>query len=88
MFTANSAWLILAVIAFNLTRAAGLIANRTARLAKPTTATIRRTLVSIPARLARSAGRITLHLSETWSWRDAFGQLFTATHAPPPAAAS
>lgn len=28
VFTANSAWLVLAVIAFNLTRAAGLIADR------------------------------------------------------------
>ena len=43
VFTANSAWLVLAVIAFNLTRAAGLIADRGGRLARATTATIRRT---------------------------------------------
>ncbi|ANG86901.1 hypothetical protein A8L33_15065 (plasmid) [Microbacterium aurantiacum] len=64
MFTANSAWLVLAVIAFNLTRAAGLIADRAGRLARATTATIRRTLIQVPARLARSARRITLHLPE------------------------
>ena len=34
VFTANSAWLILAVIAFNLTRTAGLIADHAGRLAQ------------------------------------------------------
>ena len=88
MFAANSAWLVLAVIAFNLTRAAGLIADRTGRLARATTGTIRRTLISVPARLARSARRITLHLPEAWPWQVAFDRLFTSTHAPPPAPAS
>ncbi len=58
------------------------------RLARATTATIRRTLIHVPARLARSARRITLHLPEAWPWQTAFDRLFTATHAPPPAAAS
>ncbi len=88
VFTANSAWLVLAVIAFNLTRAAGLIADRAGRLAKATTATIRRALISVPARLARSARRLILHLPEAWPWQAAFDRLFTATHAPPPAASS
>ena len=88
VFTANSAWLVLAVIAFNLTRAAGLIADHAGRLARATTATIRRTLISVPARLARSARRITLHLPEAWPWQIAFNRLFTATHAPPPATAN
>jgi len=88
VFTANSAWLVLAVIAFNLTRAAGLIADHAGRLARATTATIRRTLISVPARLARSARRVTLHLPEAWPWQAPFEQLFTATHAPPPAATS
>ena len=88
VFTANSAWLVLAVIAFNLTRAAGLIADHAGRLARATTATIRRTLTSVPARLARSARRVTLHLPEAWPWQAPFEQLFTATHAPPPAATS
>ena len=85
VFTANSAWLVLAVIAFNLTRTAGLIADRAGRLARATTATIRRTLIHIPARLARSARRITMHLPEAWPWQTAFDRLFTTTHAPPPA---
>jgi hypothetical protein len=84
VFTANSAWLVIAVIAFNLTRAAGLVADRAGRLARATTATIRRTLIHVPARLARSARRITLHLPEAWPWQTAFDRLFTATHAPPP----
>ena len=88
VFTANSAWLVLAVIAFNLTRAAGLIADRAGRLARATTATIRRTLISGPARLERSARRITLHLPEAWPRQTAFDRLFTTTHAPPPAATS
>ena len=88
IFTANAAWLVLAVIAFNLTRTAGVIADHAGRLAKATTATIRRTLITVPARLARSARRITLHLPEAWPWHTAFAQLFTATHAPPPAVAT
>lgn len=88
VFTANSAWLVLAVIAFNLTRTAGVIADRAGRLARATTATIRRTLIHVPARLARSARQITLHLPEAWPWQNAFTRLFTITHAPPPAAAS
>ncbi len=88
VFTANSAWLVLAVIAFNLTRAAGVIADKAGRLARATTATIRRTLIHVPARLARSARRITLHLSEAWPWQTAFDRLFIATHAPPPVAAN
>ena len=59
-FTANAAWLVLAVIAFNLTRAAATLTGTD--LAKATTATIRRKLITVPARVASSARRITLHL--------------------------
>jgi hypothetical protein len=88
VFTANSAWLVLAVIAFNLTRTAGVIADKAGRLARATTATIRRTLIHVPARLARSARRITLHLPDAWPWPNAFDRLFTIKHAPPPTAAT
>ena len=60
MFAANAAWLVLAVIAFNLTRAAATLTGPT--LAKATTATIRRKLITVPARIASSARRVTLHL--------------------------
>lgn len=86
MFTANSAWLVLAVIAFNPTRAAGVLADRGGRLAKATTATIRRTLIAVPAPVAHSARRIHPHLPEAWPWESAFTRLFAITQAPPPAA--
>jgi len=80
-FTANAAWLVLAVIAFNLTRAAATITGPT--LAKATTATIRRKLITVPARIATSARRITLHLPTGWPWETAWTQLFTHNSAPP-----
>ena len=46
-FTANGAWLVLAAIAFNLTRAAGALASTFH--ARATTATIRAQLITIPA---------------------------------------
>ncbi|CAN5815576.1 hypothetical protein BH10ACT9_BH10ACT9_06240 [soil metagenome] len=59
-FAANGAWLVLTVMAFNLTRAAATLTGT--RLAKARTATIRRTLISVPALIASSARRLTLHL--------------------------
>jgi hypothetical protein len=81
IFTANAAWLVLAVIAFNLTRAAATIAG--AALAKATTATIRRKIVTIPARVASSGRRIRLHLPEAWPWAAAWSTLFAHTTGPP-----
>lgn len=85
-FTANAAWLVLAVMAFNLTRAAGVVAG--AGLAKATTATIRRRLVTVPARTARSARRLVLHLPKQWKWQPQWTRLFDHTHSPPAAAAA
>ena len=81
-FTANAAWLVLAVIAFNLTRAAAT-ATSEPTLAKSTTATIRRKLITVPARVASSARRITLHLPTNWPWEHAWTQLFTLGCGPP-----
>ena len=74
-FAANAAWLVCAVIAFNLTRAAATLTGAP-RLVKATTATIRRTLVSVPARIASSARRLTLHLPKDWPWETAWNALF------------
>ena len=82
-FTANAAWLILAVMAFNLTRAAATIAGPD--MAKATTATIRRKLIAVPARVASSARRITLHLPTSWPWETGWTQLFTHGCGPPAA---
>jgi hypothetical protein len=80
-FAANSAWLVLAAIAFNLTRAAGALAS--AFHAKATTGTIRAQLINVPARLARSARRLHLRLPRDWPWEQAWTQLFDATCGPP-----
>jgi Transposase DDE domain group 1 len=85
-FTANSAWLVCAVMTFNLTRAAGSIAG--GALIKATTSTLRRTLVAVPARVASSARRLTLHLPQHWPWEHGWTALFTQACGPPPPAPS
>ncbi len=76
LFTANAAWLVLAAIAFNLTRAAGCLAS--VFHARATTTTIRAQLITVPARLARSARRLVLHLPRDWPWEHDWTALFTA----------
>jgi hypothetical protein len=83
-FAANAAWLVLAAIGFNLTRAAGALAS--AFHARATTATIRAQLISVPARLARSARRLVLHLPHDWPWQHGWQQLFTTASTGPPIA--
>jgi hypothetical protein len=81
-FWANSAWLVCAAMAFNLTRAAGTLAS--AFHAKATTGTIRAQLINVPGRLARSARQLTLHLPAAWPWEQAWQQLLAAArHGPP-----
>ena len=80
-FTANAAWLVLAVMAFNLTRAAATITGPD--LARATTATIRRKLIAVPARIASSARRVTLHLPSAWPWESAWTKLLAHGHGPP-----
>jgi hypothetical protein len=75
VFAANAAWLVCAVMAFNLTRAAATL-TKTAALAKATTATIRRTLINIPARIATSARRLHLHLPTNWPWQQPWTALY------------
>ena len=80
-FHANAAWLTLAALTHNLTRALGCLAG--GRHARQRTTTLRRLLVTVPARVARSARRITLHLPEGWRSEQAWLQVFTSTHRPP-----
>lgn len=80
-FAANSAWLVLAAMAFNLTRAIGALAS--SFHAKATTGTVRRQLISVAARVTRSARRSTLRLPAGWPWTEAWQQLFTAATGPP-----
>lgn len=84
-FWANSAWLVLATMAFNLTRTAGTLAS--AFHAKATTGTIRAQLISVSGRLARSARRLVLHLPTGWPWQTAWNLMATAAREGPPLAA-
>jgi hypothetical protein len=86
VFTANAAWLVLAVMAFNLTRAAASLTEP--QLAKATTATIRRKLIAVPARAASSGRRLTLHLPTAWPWETAWTELFDRVADPPTPLAS
>jgi hypothetical protein len=80
IFTANAAWAVLWAIAHNLTRAAGTLASTFH--ARATTATIRAHLINVPARIARTARRATLHLPERWPWQSAWTDLHTAVQHP------
>lgn len=79
--TANSAWLAHAVMAFNLARATGVLAGN--RHARARWATLRTQLINVPARLATSARRLTLHLPSDWPWATAWHRLFDAATGPP-----
>jgi hypothetical protein len=66
-FNANAAWLQIATLAHNLLRwiaAIGLGAHDQLVVAK----TLRRTLLSMPGRITRSARRQRLHLPAGWPW--------------------
>jgi hypothetical protein len=80
-FNANAAWAVLWAISHNLTRAAGTLASMFH--ARATTATIRAHLINVPARIARGARRLTLHLPEGWPWEAAWAGLHTAVHRKP-----
>jgi hypothetical protein len=70
-FTANAAWLLAATLAHNLLRwtatlGLGVVGEQT--VAK----TLRRTLLTLPGRLTRSARQWTLHLPAGWPWAHSF----------------
>jgi len=80
-FCANAAWLVCAVMAFNLTRAAATL-TADPKLVRATTATIRDAIVSVPARVASSARKLTLHLPTNWHWQTSWMTLFNKTFHP------
>jgi len=80
-YAANAAWLAHAVIAFNLARTAGVLSSK--RHARARWATLRTQLINVPARVASSARRLTLHLPTDWPWVLAWQNLFDAATAPP-----
>ena len=72
---ANAAWLVCAVIAFNLTRAAATLTDDP-KLTRASSATIRDAVITVPARIASSARKLTLHLPTGWQWQRAWMTLF------------
>ena len=85
-FAANAAWLTCAAIAHNLLRAAAALASRGCARARG--ATIRRDLITIPARTARHGrDRLTLHLPQGWHREREWLNLWEAACGPPAAAA-
>jgi hypothetical protein len=82
-FAANAAWLTLTAMAHNLLRAAGCLTGP--RYATARAATLRRQLINVPARIARRARRILLHLPTHWPWKQCWLTLFTTVHDPPSA---
>jgi hypothetical protein len=86
VFAANAAWLSIAAMAHNLVRAAGALASLP--FAKARAATIRRDLIAVAARTARTGrGHLTLHLPGSWHREQEWLNLWDAACGPPAAAA-
>jgi len=80
-FMANSGWLALAAMAFNLTRAVGVAAG--GQHGNAVSATIRTRLINVAARITRTARRSTLRLPINWPWVNGFQKLIIASIGPP-----
>lgn len=78
-FAANSAWAICAAITHNLLRAAGTLTSDRHALARG--ATLRRQVVTVPARLTRPQRRRVLHLPAHWPWAGQWTALWNAVFA-------
>jgi hypothetical protein len=83
-FAANSAWASCAVICHNLLRAAGTLTGDRHAVARG--ATLRRHLVTVPARLAMPQRRRILHLPAHWPWARQWTTLWAAVFATGPPA--
>jgi hypothetical protein len=81
-FSANAAWVICAAITHNLLRAAGTLAGT--RHARVRGATLRRQIITVPARLTRPQRRPVLHPPAHWPWRDQWTALWERLFPTPP----
>ncbi len=75
-YAANAAWVALAIIAYNLARAAA-VATGDKHLARARWSTLQARIIHVPARIASTARRLDLHLPRDWPW----AELITAGHA-------
>lgn len=83
-FTANAAWTVIAALAHNLLRWTQTIAlpDATTRTAR----TLRRRLLTIPGRLARSGRQTRLRMPARWPWKTEFTTALEHIRALPPPA--
>jgi hypothetical protein len=81
-YAANAAWVSLAMIAYNIARAAAVAAD----LAKARWATLRSKIIRVPGRIASTARRLGLHLPIRWPWAQAWESLNAVATGPPIAA--
>lgn len=81
-FAANTAWAICAAITHNLLRAAGTLASHRHAVARG--ATVRRHLITVPARIARPQRRRVLHLPAHWPWTSQWTALWHAAFGTGP----
>jgi hypothetical protein len=78
-YTANAAWVSLAVIAFNIARAAAVAAD----LAKARWSSLRRKIIQVPGRIASTARQLDLHLPTHWPWAYGWESLHAHATGPP-----
>lgn len=78
-YAANAAWVALAVIAFNIARAAAVAAGQP----KARWASVRTQIINIPARIATTGRRLILHLPQRWPWATSWQALWVAATGPP-----
>jgi hypothetical protein len=79
-FAANQAWAICAAMTHNLLRAAGTLTGPKQAVARG--ATLRRQLVTVPARIARPQRRRVLHLPAHWPWAEQWTTLWRNVFQP------
>ncbi len=79
-FGANRAWLVAAVMAWNLAHATEILASGT--LTKAKNATVRQKFIDVPDHMATSAKKTRFPMPVNWPWQPAWERLYTAFHAP------
>jgi len=83
-YAANAACVAFAALAFNLARAASIAAG----MATARWASLRRRIITVPARLASTGRRLVLHLPAHWPWAPAWTALWDSVAATGPPAAT
>ena len=79
-FAANAAWATCAAMTHNLLRAAGTLTSGRHAVARG--ATLRRQIVTVPARLAMPQRRRVLHLPAHWPWAQQWTTLWQRVFGP------